>query len=50
LSADFLAEKWHKKILGNEDLARACKQGASLKSDLELGFNLQDIRYTSPTE
>ncbi|HIF9547356.1 TPA: flap endonuclease Xni [Photobacterium damselae] len=50
LSADDLAEKWQKKILGNEDLARACKQVASLKTDLELGFNLQDIRYTSPTE
>ncbi len=50
LSADDLAEKWQKKVLGNEDLARACKKVASLKTDLELGFNLQDIRYTSPTE
>ncbi|KKC98488.1 flap endonuclease Xni [Photobacterium halotolerans] len=45
LSADNLPEKWRKKIEPNKDSARASKAVARLKTDLELGFNLQDIRF-----
>ncbi|WP_311567791.1 flap endonuclease Xni [Photobacterium arenosum] len=45
LSADNLPEKWRKKIAPNKDSARASKAVARLKTDLELGFNLQDIRF-----
>ncbi|MEL6115489.1 flap endonuclease Xni [Photobacterium sp. SP02] len=45
LSADDLPEKWRKKIEPNQDSARASKAVARLKTDLELGFNLQDIRF-----
>ncbi|OZS45756.1 flap endonuclease Xni [Photobacterium sanguinicancri] len=48
LSATDLPPKWQKKITGNEDTARASKQVSSLKTDLVLGFNLQDIRYQPP--
>ncbi|MEZ8741864.1 flap endonuclease Xni [Photobacterium swingsii] len=48
LSATDLPKKWQKKITGNEAMARASKQVSSLKTDLELGFNLQDIRYQPP--
>ncbi|WP_157037947.1 flap endonuclease Xni [Photobacterium aquae] len=49
LAADDLPAKWQKKIEAHRDSAIACKQVASLKTDLTLGFNLQDIRY-QPTE
>lgn len=44
-SASDIAEKWAKKLDGNEDIARRCKQVATLKTDIALGFNLQDIRF-----
>ncbi|PSW12596.1 flap endonuclease Xni [Photobacterium sanctipauli] len=45
LEADDLPKKWQKKVSENKELALASKQVASLKTDLQLGFNLQDIRY-----
>ncbi len=45
LAAQDIAPKWQKKIAGNEDLARICKQVVTLKTDIPLGFNLQDIRF-----
>ena len=48
LAAEDLPAKWQKKIDGHQDLAIASKQVASLKTDLQLGFNLQDIRYQIP--
>ncbi len=44
-SSDTLAEKYRKKFSEHIELARTCKQIASLKTDIELGFNLQDLRY-----
>ncbi|GEA49331.1 Flap endonuclease Xni [Vibrio inusitatus NBRC 102082] len=41
-----LADKYKKKIKGNEEHALLCRELASLKTDLELGFNLQDLRWT----
>ena len=48
LAADDLPAKWKKKIDGHYDVALASKAVSSLKTDLELGFNLQDIRYIMP--
>lgn len=45
LAADDLPDKWHKKIDAHRDQAVICKQVAALKTDLQLGFNLQDIRF-----
>ena len=50
LTAKDLSPKWQKRITGNEDLARCCQQIATLKTDITLGFNLQDIRYQNPSE
>lgn len=44
-AADDLPAKYQKKMADNYELAVICKQVASLKTDLELGFNLQDIRF-----
>ncbi|NMV11919.1 flap endonuclease Xni, partial [Vibrio parahaemolyticus] len=30
--------------------ARLCKRVAALKCDIELGFNLQDIRFLGPNK
>ncbi len=38
-----------KKVDGQQETAIASKQVASLKTDLQLGFNLQDIRYQTPS-
>ncbi|PSW01673.1 flap endonuclease Xni [Photobacterium lipolyticum] len=40
-----LQPKWKKKVDEHHDLAIASKQVSTLKTDLQLGFNLQDIRY-----
>ncbi|WP_318448439.1 flap endonuclease Xni [Photobacterium leiognathi] len=48
LAADDLPAKWKKKIDGNHEIALASKAASSLKTDLALGFNLQDIRYHTP--
>lgn len=45
IAADELLPKWKKKVDEHHDLAIASKQVATLKTDLQLGFNLQDIRY-----
>ncbi len=44
-----LAEKYRKKFDQHIEMARICKQVASLKTDIELGFNLQDIRFQAPS-
>ncbi|MFC1236044.1 flap endonuclease Xni [Vibrio sp. F74] len=41
-----LVEKYRKKFEEHIELAKICKQISSLKTDVQLGFNLQDIRYT----
>ena len=38
--------KYRKKLDEHIELARVCKQVAGLKTDIELGFNLQDIRFS----
>lgn len=40
-----LVAKYRKKLDAHIEMARKCKQVAALKTDIELGFNLQDIRY-----
>ncbi|MCE0493048.1 flap endonuclease Xni [Vibrio salinus] len=45
--ASDIPKKYQNKMEDNYELALACKQVATLKTDLELGFNLQDIRYPS---
>ncbi|MCZ4374189.1 flap endonuclease Xni [Vibrio diazotrophicus] len=40
-----LAPKYRKKIDEHIEMARICKQISTLKTDIELGFNLQDIRF-----
>lgn len=42
-----LAPKYRKKFDLHIESARTCKQIAALKTDIELGFNLQDLRYTA---
>ncbi|WP_074213301.1 flap endonuclease Xni [Salinivibrio sp. ES.052] len=44
-AADDLEPKWQKKLTGHQDLAQRCKKVAQLKTDIPLGFNLQDIRF-----
>ncbi|WED27345.1 flap endonuclease Xni [Vibrio sp. DW001] len=45
-NSDELVEKYRKKFEEHIELAKICKQISSLKTDVQLGFNLQDIRYT----
>lgn len=40
-----LADKYRKKLQSGIEIARICRQVAQLKIDIELGFNLQDIRF-----
>lgn len=47
-ASDELAPKYRKKFDQHIEMARKCRQVAALKTDIELGFNLQDIRYTPP--
>lgn len=44
-AADDLEQKWQKKLAGHQELAQRCKKVAQLKTDIPLGFNLQDIRF-----
>ncbi len=44
-ASDKLAEKYRKKLAEHIELARTCRRVAQLKYDIELGFNLQDIRF-----
>ncbi|USD33221.1 MULTISPECIES: flap endonuclease Xni [Vibrio] len=48
-ASEQLATKYRKKLETHIDSARRCKQVAALNTDIELGFNLQDIRFTGPT-
>ncbi|MCL9773274.1 flap endonuclease Xni [Vibrio methylphosphonaticus] len=54
IEAAFLGEelpkKYRKKLDEHIDIARKCKQISSLKTDIELGFNLQDIRFEEEKE
>lgn len=43
--SDALPAKYRKKFDQHIDQARRCKQVAALKTDIELGFNLQDLRF-----
>ncbi|WP_417870200.1 flap endonuclease Xni [Vibrio furnissii] len=45
-ASDDLPAKYRKKLDEHIELARVCKQVAGLKADIELGFNLQDIRFS----
>jgi len=45
-ASEDLAPKYRKKLDQQIEVARTCKQISTLKTDIELGFNLQDIRYT----
>lgn len=49
-ASDELAAKYRKKLDQHIDSARRCKQIAALKTDIELGFNLQDLRFNGPNE
>lgn len=44
-SSSELAPKYRKKLDEHIEMARICKQISTLKTDIELGFNLQDIRF-----
>lgn len=44
-SDDSLTGSVIKKLDGNKDIALRSRQAATLKTDIPLGFNLQDIRY-----
>ncbi len=43
-----LPAKWQKKLQGNRELAQKTKQIATLLTNVNLGFNLQDIRIKLP--
>ncbi|QFT35597.1 Flap endonuclease Xni [Vibrio sp. THAF191c] len=45
-TSDELVAKYRKKLDEHIDSARRCKKVSALKTDIELGFNLQDIRFT----
>lgn len=49
-ASEKLATKYRNKLDEHIDSARRCKQIAALKTDIELGFNLQDIRFTGANE
>ncbi|MDN3610694.1 flap endonuclease Xni [Vibrio ostreicida] len=44
-SSETLTIKYRKKLAEHIHLARKCRQISALKSDIELGFNLQDLRF-----
>ncbi|WP_086982558.1 flap endonuclease Xni [Vibrio aphrogenes] len=48
-AAEDLVTKYRKKLDEHIELARTCKRIAALQTDMELGFNLQDIRFTNGT-
>ncbi len=45
-ASEELAPKYRKKLDEHIEMARICKQISTLKTDIELGFNLQDIRFS----
>jgi protein Xni len=46
-ASESLQEKYRKKLEGNIEHALLCRELARLKTDLELGFNLQDLRWSN---
>jgi protein Xni len=46
-SSENLADKYRKKFDQHIEIARTCRQVSSLKQDVQLGFNLQDLRFQS---
>ena len=44
-AAEDLITKYRKKLDEHIELARTCKRIAALQTEMELGFNLQDIRF-----
>ncbi len=48
--AQDLADKYRKKLDQYIELARTCKKIAALQTDMQLGFNLQDIRFQPPQQ
>lgn len=44
-ASDELAAKYRKKLDEHIEMARKSKQVSALKTDIKLGFNLQDIRF-----
>jgi len=48
-ASDELPAKYRKKFDEHIESARVCKQISALKTDIELGFNLQDIRFEAKT-
>jgi protein Xni len=49
-ASDELAPKYRKKFDEHIESARKCKLISALKTDIELGFNLQDLRFNGPNE
>lgn len=49
-ASEELATKYRKKLDEHIESARKCKLVAALKTDIELGFNLQDLRFNGPNE
>ncbi|RSD30612.1 flap endonuclease Xni [Vibrio pectenicida] len=47
-TSEELVPKYRKKLTEHIDTARRCKQVSALKTDVALGFNLQEIRYSGP--
>jgi protein Xni len=47
-AGDELPAKYRKKLDEHIESARRCKKIAALKTDIELGFNLQDLRFNGP--
>ena len=46
-AAEALESKYRKKLDKHIELATTCKKISMLKTDIELGFNLQDLRFSS---
>ncbi|MCV5332720.1 flap endonuclease Xni, partial [Escherichia coli] len=49
-ASEDLVPKYRKKLDEHIESARLCKRVAALKCDIELGFNLQDIRFLGPNK
>jgi protein Xni len=45
---DDIPAKYKKKLADQQQHALVCRELAGLNTDLELGFNLQDLRWTQP--
>ncbi|MBO0216213.1 flap endonuclease Xni, partial [Vibrio sp. Vb2880] len=47
-ASEDLVPKYRKKLDEHIESARLCKRVAALKCDIELGSNMQDIRFLGP--